>query len=221
MKCPDTPKSVISQMLNREQGVVWQQAWSVFFDIYYQTMHSMAVNVFKYIGWSGVSDEDIQDIISASVISVIKTFEEGKYEKGKYRFRGFLKQVITRRVIDYIRNKNKKRSVSIEIIDLMEDMVKHEHGVELSNSPFDKLESDEADEYRKSVIMDAWESVRISCSPQSCLIFELSQLEGKKPTEIAEMLGVSRNVIDTCVHRVLKKLRAKLEEENYRKELEK
>ena len=67
--------------------------------------------------------------------------------------------------------------------------------------------------------MDAWENIRPSFSPQTCLIFEMSQLEGKNVPEISEILGVTRNIIDSCVHRVLKKLKSKLEEENYRREL--
>lgn len=217
MKCPDTPQSVISEMLDQDKGVVWQKSWSVFFEIYYPPMLSMAKNVFKSIGWTSVPNEDMEEIISESVISIVNAFKNGKYQNGRYRFRGFLKQIITRRIIDFIRKKNKKCLVSTEILDLYENVKKFDIGG--SSNPFERLEDDEVDEYKKSVVMDAWENIRPSFSPQTCLIFEMSQLEGRSVPEISEILGVSRNVIDSCVHRVLKKLKAKLEEENYRKEL--
>lgn len=217
MKCPDTPKSVISEMLNQNKGTVWQKSWNTFFEIYYSTMLSMAKNVFKNIGWLSVPNEDMEEIISESVISIVNAFKNGKYQNGKYRFRGFLKQIITRRIIDFIRRKNKKRLVPVEILDLYENAKKFD-ACEGSN-PFERLEDDEADEYKKSVVMDAWENIRPSFSPQTCLIFEMSQLEGKNVPEISEILGVTRNIIDSCVHRVLKKLKSKLEEENYRREL--
>ncbi len=221
MNCPEnTPNSVISQMLNRDKGVVWQQAWKVFLDIYYMPMQSMARKAFRRSGWVDVKKEDLEEVISKSVLVIIKYFEEGKYEKRKYRFKGLLAKIIHCRVTDFIRRKMNKPEASIEdsySLNCDDDFEDEFFG---KTDDFENWEEDDAKQYKISVVRDAWENIRPSFSPQTCLIFEMNHLEGIRPNEIAKQLGIKRNIIDSCVHRVIAKLKNKLNEPEYRKELE-
>ncbi|MFI3291409.1 MAG: sigma-70 family RNA polymerase sigma factor [Opitutales bacterium] len=218
MNCPDTPVSVISDMLKKEHTATWHSAWKVFYEIYYSTILAMAKNEFSRIYWKA-SEVELAEVISATVLSIVDIFKRGKYVKG-YKFRGFLKKIVARRVIDYVRSQNKKRTVSIEAMDLLDALNASDSNIERGKDFFEKLEEDEAREYRKSVVMDAWENIRLTFSSQTALIFEMSQLEEKSVAEISKLLKVEREIINGAVHRVLKKLKEKLSETDYKKELE-
>lgn len=216
MNIPDTPKSILVAMRNKEAGPKWENAWKILYDIYYSTMRVMTKNQFKKINWGDIDEGEIEEVISSSVLSIIETFQKDKYLEG-YRFRGFLKTIIARRVIDYVRLQNKKRTIAVESIELLEAI--HNPNMAEQNEYFAQLEENEEREYQKGVLLDAWENIRTSLSPQTALIFSLSQLEGKSTKEITDLLDVERNIVDSTIHRVLKKLRKKLSENNYRKEL--
>lgn len=218
MECPQTPNSVIAALLNTGGNALWQKSWGAFFDTYYVVMRAMTLNTFKKIGWLDVPENDIEEVISQSFISLRKAFESGSYKVGEYRFRGFLKRIISRRTIDYVRAKNKKRTVNVEAIDLVDALKSKDGG---AVKVFEELEANEVSIYRLSVIMDVWESIRHAFSPETCLIFEMTQLEEIPVKEVCKKLGVPRTKVDKAVYRIVKRLREELDKDIYRKELEK
>lgn len=218
MECPQTPNSVIAALLNTGGNALWQKSWGAFFDTYYVVMRAMTLNTFKKIGWLDVPENDIEEVISQSFISLRKAFESGSYKVGEYRFRGFLKRIISRRTIDYVRAKNKKRTVNVEAIDLVDALKSKDGG---AVKVFEELEANEVSIYRLSVIMDVWESIRHAFSPETCLIFEMTQLEEIPAKEVCKKLGVPRTKVDKAVYRIVKRLREELNKDIYRKELEK
>lgn len=218
MECPQTPNSVIAALLNTGGNALWQKSWGAFFDTYYVVMRAMTLNTFKKIGWMDVPENDIEEVISQSFISLRKAFESGSYKVGEYRFRGFLKRIISRRTIDYVRAKNKKRTVNVEAIDLVDALKSKDGG---AVKVFEELEANEVSIYRLSVIMDVWESIRHAFSPETCLIFEMTQLEEIPVKEVCKKLGVPRTKVDKAVYRIVKRLREELNKDIYRKELEK
>ncbi len=218
MECPQTPNSVIAALLNTGGNALWQKSWGAFFDTYYVVMRAMTLNTFKKIGWLDVPENDIEEVISQSFISLRKAFESGSYKVGEYRFRGFLKRIISRRTIDYVRAKNKKRTVNVEAIDLVDALKSKDGG---AVKVFEELEANEVSIYRLSVIMDVWESIRHAFSPETCLIFEMTQLEEIPVKEVCKKLGVPRTKVDKAVYRIVKRLREELNKDIYRKELEK
>lgn len=218
MECPQTPNSVIAALLNTGGNALWQKSWGAFFDTYYVVMRAMTLNTFKKIGWMDVPENDIEEVISQSFISLRKAFESGSYKVGEYRFRGFLKRIISRRTIDYVRTKNKKRTVNVEAIDLVDALKSKDGG---TVKVFEELEANEVSIYRLSVIMDVWESIRHAFSPETCLIFEMTQLEEIPVKEVCKKLGVPRTKVDKAVYRIVKRLREELDKDIYRKELEK
>lgn len=218
MECPQTPNSVIAALLNTGGNALWQKSWGAFFDTYYVVMRAMTLSTFKKIGWLDVPENDIEEVISQSFISLRKAFESGSYKVGEYRFRGFLKRIISRRTIDYVRAKNKKRTVNVEAIDLVDALKSKDGG---AVKVFEELEANEVSIYRLSVIMDVWESIRHAFSPETCLIFEMTQLEEIPVKEVCKKLGVPRTKVDKAVYRIVKRLREELDKDIYRKELEK
>ncbi|MFR6034307.1 MAG: hypothetical protein ACLUKN_14715 [Bacilli bacterium] len=111
-----------------------------------------------------------------------------------------------------------KRTVNVEAIDLVDALKSKDGG---AVKVFEELEANEVSIYRLSVIMDVWESIRHAFSPETCLIFEMTQLEEIPVKEVCKKLGVPRTKVDKAVYRIVKRLREELNKDIYRKELEK
>lgn len=218
MSCPDTPKSLIGKILDNADVKLWQKSWERFYETYLITVRQMTVNSFKKIGWKTADESVISGIISETFLSLQKAFENGNYTPEKYRFRGFLKTIVYKRTLDYIRRQNSDRLVKVESIEIT-DMLSKDDSQKCA-AYFDTLEDDEAHAYRMSLIMDIWESIRHSFEPKTCLCFEMRMLEDKPVADICKQLGVEREKVDKSVHRVLKRLREETQKEYYKKEIE-
>ena len=137
MKCPDTPNSVIAGLMNSRINSHWQSSWNRFFEIYYPVVQAMTRNSLKRIGWDSIPENEIDDIMTKTFMSLMKAFEDATFQQGKYKFRGFLKRIVSRRVIDFVRASNRKRTISVEAIELVDALESKERGEKF----FDTLES--------------------------------------------------------------------------------
>ncbi len=150
------------------------------------------------------------------VSSLIDSFSDGKYKPSDDRhFRGFLKQIVTRRAVDFLRTQDKKRTISVESIEIISALHRENEAAE---DYFEKLDDEEMRLYRRTQIMDLWESMRPAYSPETALIFEMRVLRGISVTEICSELNVDRTKVDKAVHRIRKKLREECQKENIGKE---
>lgn len=105
MICPNTPKSVISKLMRKDgDRLLWNNSWQIFFDVYFDIVKLMAQKSLRKLGWCSLSDADVDEIVSNTFSSLIDSFSDGKYKPSDDRhFRGFLKQIVTRRAVDFLR----------------------------------------------------------------------------------------------------------------------
>ena len=198
----DTPKSMIEQMLtSSENSASWQVGWQRFFDIYYPVLRHMARNGFAKFGFSNPPESAIDDVVSDTFQSMVKMFQSGKYDKS-CRFRGFLKTLVYRKAVDYMR-KNKRQIAPLPFDDdaqkIFEEQARQD-GDERENTLF-----------RLARIREIFECVRLkSFDPQTLTIFEMVKLEGKSAKEVMRELGVKRNIVDNSVYKVMKRLKEEI-----------
>ena len=65
----------------------------------------------------------------------------------------------------------------------------------------------EEDAFRSALLGTLLAALHAEVSPRTYLIFELVKLNGESPEEVAEQLGVQRNVIDNTIFKAMRKLR--------------
>ncbi len=218
MICPNTPKSVIEELLKKDDSPLRNKSWNTFFEVYYNIIRLMAKKSLIKIGWTSFSEDDVSEMISQTFLSLENAFSKGLYKPSSSRyFRGFLKRIVSCRVVDFIRTQNKKRTISVESIEMI-DAINRED--EFSENYFQKLEEDEVKAYMRARIMDVWESIRHAYGSETALIFEMRILENIPVLEICEQLNVDRAKIDRVVHRIKKKIREELEQCDFEKEFE-
>ena len=217
MICPNTPKSVISKLMRKDgDRLLWNNSWQIFFDVYFDIVKLMAQKSLLKLGWCSISDADVDEIVSNTFSSLIDSFSDGKYKPSDDRhFRGFLKQIVTRRAVAFLRPQDKKRTISVESIEIISALHRENEAAE---DYFEKLDDEEMRLYRRTQIMDLWESIRPAYSPETALIFEMRIMRGISVTEICEELNVDRTKVDKAVHRIRKKLREECQKENIGKD---
>jgi len=77
----------------------------------------------------------------------------------------------------------------------------------------------EEDAFRSALLGTLLAALHAEVSPRTYLIFELVKLNGESPEEVAEQLGIGRNVIDNTVFKTMKKLREISQREEIQQEL--
>lgn len=217
MRCPDTPKSVINVLLqNNNNNPMWNKSWRIFYKIYYELICAMIHNSLRKMNWNSYSQDDIADITRDTFCSLFEAFSNGKY-KNSFHFRGFLKQLVYRRTVDFIRKQNRRRTIAVESIEIVEHLTNND---ESASNYFSKLNEQEKILHKRALIMDIWESIRPAYSPENAIIFEKRILEEESVTDICEELDIDRAKVDRTVHRIIKKIKEEISKENYSKELQ-
>ena len=196
--------------------LLWNNSWRIFFDVYFGIIKLMAQKSLRQLGWNSYSETDLDEIVSKIFLSLVESFSNGNYKPADSRhFRGFLKQIVTRRVVDFLRTQDKKRTISVESIEILSALNRENEAVE---EYFKQLDEDEMKQYLRTQIMDLWESIRPAHSPETALIFEMRVLERRPVMEICRELNVDRAKVDKAVHRITKKLHEEYKKENLGKE---
>lgn len=209
MEIPNTPRTIISQLANAEKSQVYNGAWRRFFDIYHAPIALMIASEFNLRGWYEVPPHIVDEVVSDVVIALNKYFESGKYDASKGKFRYLLKKMAMCRAMDYMRRNYKYlRAKSIEF--------EMERGVDFESLSDDVLKLDEQQElaFKRAMLLDAYETVRLSFSPRTCLAFELIKLEGRPVDEVVRELGIDRNCANNAVYRIMQKLRKIISEDS-------
>lgn len=199
---------MIDKMLDCDDDKAqWNMGWQRFFDIYHPLLRSMVRKTFARYSLSNVPESALNDVITDVFVSMIKTFQEKKFDRNAH-FRGFIKSLVLHKCVDYMR-KHKRQIMPFEF------GAEAEKELEFQAS-LDSQDWDEEEEkyFRLGLLRETLECIRFSFSPQTITIFELIKLDGKSPQFVMKELGVSRSVVDNSVYKVMKKLRSKISENN-------
>ncbi len=209
MKCPDTPHSIIAK-LKSPNSRAWNCSWSKFHDIYNTTLKQMTINAYMETARKAPTDDDIVEIVFNSIQSVRSAFENGTYEPNKYKFRGFLKTIIKRRTVDYIRHQLRKRKIQFT-----------DQEIENFNTPvYDTpLEDNEDQQYHNALINDICETARTNFDAKTWLCFEMRHLRGLKISTICDELDIDAKKVYKNIYKVTKEIRKQYLSPYYQKEL--
>ena len=212
MRLPDTPKTIIEQLVDTNHTQAWNCAWQRFFDIYHAPIKVMALNSFYKFGWYGAPSHAVDDVVADVVVSLNKIFSENAYDREKSRFRFLLKTVCDRRVVDYIRKNS--NGLKTDSLDNENSGAARDAETVFAENEHSKLAEEEARALRQSLLIDVYMSIRHNFDPRTCAAFEMVKLEDANMDDIVKELGVSPNVVNNAVFRITKKLKETLAKNN-------
>lgn len=214
-KFPDTPNTVLGEMLRHESEGGWNVSWSSFYNIYHNIIIIMARNTFLKFNFKSYTEEDLKEVLCEVFFNLQKIFLGNKYVFENHRFRGFLKKVVVCRTMDYIRKKYPKHVIKMESLDFMDALVETESNAYLKTNQFEQFEEDEERAYKLIKIYNIWDKIKNSYDENNAMIFEMVYLQNKTIKEACEEFGISRSAVDKSLSRIMKRIKkeyAKLDE---------
>jgi RNA polymerase sigma-70 factor (ECF subfamily) len=179
-----TRRSLLSRLRNMGDDA----SWRAFFDAYWRLIYNVARK-------SGLSDEDAQDVVQETVISVAKKMPEFRYDPAKGSFKRWLLIITQRRIHDRLRRHY--QSVPTASISAAEDM------------PASVLAPDAAmqaaweEEWQKNVFHAALARVRQKVNPKHFQVFDYCVLQNMRASEVARRLGLTAAQVYLNKHRTM------------------
>src|ERR1043166_1070615 len=98
MDSPDELLPTRNSLLTRLKNWDDNDGWKRFFDTYWRLIYGAAIK-------SGLSDDEAQDVVQETILSVAKKMNEFKYDPALGSFKGWLLTLTRWRITDHIRKR--------------------------------------------------------------------------------------------------------------------
>lgn len=192
---PETRISLILRL--GEGGDV--QAWQEFADIYVPAIHGLALR-------KGLQPADAEDVTQEVLFGVARAIERFEPDRSRAKFRTWLSRIARNMIADFCVNRA-KRPVQQAATDswLQAACSDASHDLSEHDQDFDA-------EYRKAIFHVAAKKIRSRVTPTTWSSFEQTQVLGRNTETVAQELGISMGALYVARCRVLKMLRAEVEE---------
>jgi RNA polymerase sigma-70 factor (ECF subfamily) len=189
-----TRRSLLDRLRNWED----QTSWRDFFDTYWKFIYSVAVR-------SGLSDQEAEDVVQETVVSVAKKMPEFVYDPARCSFKGWLMHVTRLRIVDQFR----RRQPAFQQAPAADDGSRRTPTVERVPDVAATGQQDATwdDEWERNLVDAALERVKLGVKPEHYQVFYLSAVKGLRPGEVARMLQVSLGQVYLIRHRLAKEVK--------------
>ncbi len=188
-----TLKSTSVSLLHALQATGDEVAWRRFFHRYSPMLLAFAKRF-------GLSDNDAHDVLQDTMVAVHAAFQDNgrPYDRGQGRFKSWLRGIAKHKVRDAQRRRQRQSDL-----------------VQRASEAMPSVDTDGDDvfetEWRRHVLMQALEQLASELDPAMYQAFELYAVHGRKPAQVAKLLGVTRNVVYISKTRALRRLRSMLD----------
>lgn len=193
-----TRRSLLDRLRDWED----QASWREFFDTYWKFIYSVALK-------SGLSDQEAEDVVQETILSVAKKMPEFVYDPARCSFKGWLMHVTRLRIIDQLRRRQPVGCPS----PAGDRDSRQTPTVERIADPASGVAQDAAwdDEWERNLVDAAMERVKLRVRPEHYQIFYLSAVKGLKTGEVARMLQVNIGQVYLVRHRLAKDVKREVE----------
>lgn len=197
------PQSQVDKFIPTRQSLLsrlksWddQESWRMFFDTYGELIYGLARK-------AGLSDPDSQDVVQETLISVAKEMPGFKYDPELGSFKGWLRQVTRRRIVDQLRKR------------MPEDQLMYSElpGSDLGNLPAQggtAFETIWEEEWQKHLLQIALRRVKHKVHPRQFQMFDLYVTQQWPIKSVMGTLGVSAAQVYMAKMRVSRLLKSEI-----------
>jgi RNA polymerase sigma-70 factor (ECF subfamily) len=190
---PDTRPSLLIRLRDPND----ERAWGEFLDIYTPLIHRLA----RQAGLQGADADDLAQEVFGAVASAIDRWDP---DPARGSFRGWLFRIARNMVINLLaaRRRQPIAAGNTEVRRLLEQQP--------ASSPDPTASFDE--EYRRGLFRWAVKRVRGEFRESTWLAFWRTAVEGQKPQEVAESLGLTAGAVYVYRNRVVARIRRAIED---------
>ncbi len=178
------PFSTRYSLLSRLQNWHDQESWKDFFEMYWRLIYSVALK-------AGLTEEEAQDVIQETVISVARNIHKFKRDPALGSFKSWLRNIIRWRIADQL-----KKRIPTEPVENEDDLA------EIPDEAASSLDTAWDDEWQANLLEAALARVKRAVKEEHYLIFDLYVVRKLSVTEVARTLGVSVGQIYVVKHRI-------------------
>jgi RNA polymerase sigma-70 factor (ECF subfamily) len=162
------------------------EAWSEFHTLY-------APLLYRYARARGLSHEDAEDVRSTCYEAIVRQMPHFEYDKQKGGFKGWLRTLVNRRVIDLMRKRREPLADTRELAELP-----------AAESAADELWEQH---WRQQHLRYCVQQAGLQVSEQSFTAFRMLVEEQRSVPEVCEQLGMNTNQVYKAKARVLAAVR--------------
>lgn len=168
-----------------------QASWQDFFETYWKLIYGLARKL-------GLSEEDAQDVVQDTLVSVAQAMPNFKYDPKLGSFKSWLRQVIRWRIADQLR-KRVPGAVSLQAEAEIDDssMLK-----ELPDNSSLSMEQFYEQEWQKNLLDAAIARVKRKLDPKRYQIFDFYVNRDWPPEKVATALNISVDQVYLAKHRI-------------------
>ena len=175
-----TRRSLLSRLRNVEDDA----SWYTFFDSYWRLIYNVARK-------SGLSDDEAQEVVQETVISVARRMPEFRYDRAKGSFKQWLLLITRRRIHDHLRKVYRS--------------LPQAHGeadADRLSTLRSEIDTTWEDEWRENLFHAALARVRQRANPKHYQVFDYCVLQNLSASQVARMLGLNAAQVYLAKHRM-------------------
>ncbi len=193
---PDTPPTLLNRLRDQQDRHSWQR----FIDSYWRLIYAYAVR-------QGLAPDDAEDVVQEVVTDVFRSMPGFKYERGKGRFRAYLRTITRNRIIDHQRKQARRPTVSLAQ-PVSNDG--RQPAKDANEAAEDQLWEQD---WKRNLLQLCFDKVRREVAPKTFQAFQLCALEGWTAKETAEFLKMTIDSVYAAKSRVTQRIRRWFEQE--------
>lgn len=165
--------------------------WQTFFDTYWRLIYGTARK-------GGLSDQECEEVVQETVVSVFKQLPEFEYEPAKGSFKSWLFQLTQWRILDQLRKRKRQQ----RLVDNLGD----EEINSIPDTAAQEITAHWEAEWENNLLRTGLDRLKTRVDPKHYQIFFLSELQGWDGAKVAKWLGVTRSQVYTVSHRLRQQL---------------
>lgn len=183
-----TRHSLVNRLRDLDDNASWQE----FFDLYWKLIYGTAIK-------AGLSDQEAEDVVQETVISVAKKMDSFRYDPAVCSFKGWLLHVTRWRIVDQLRKRQpfEQNRVISDTSTSGTSLMNRLPGPDGLG-----LEMIWDEEWQKNLVDVAMERIKQRIKPQNYQIFYLHAVKNYSVLEVARMLGINVARVYLTKHRV-------------------
>jgi RNA polymerase sigma-70 factor (ECF subfamily) len=175
-------------LLSRLRDIGDDASWRTFFDTYWRLIYNVARK-------TGLSDEDAQEVVQDTVISVAKKMPEFRYDPAKGSFKRWLLIITQRRIHDRLRRHYQSLP--------MANITSAENLPAMALGPDAAMDAAWEEEWQRNVFQAALARVRQRVNPKHFQVFDYCVLQNMPASEVARRLGLTAAQVYLNKHRMV------------------
>jgi RNA polymerase sigma factor (sigma-70 family) len=199
-KKPDfipTRESLLSRLKDWNDDDGWRE----FFSIYRQLIFAAAIK-------SGLREDEAEEVVQETVLSVAKTIQEFQYDPQKCRFKSWLGHLAQKRIVDRFRKRARELPVKETAVTDSARTAAIERVPDAGGAGFDALWDEE---WRQTLWRGAMERVKAEVSAVQYQMFDFYVMKKMPAGKVARDLGTSTAQVYLAKHRVSRLIKKEIE----------